>query len=48
MRKRLTQVADAEGAADPLQYQRRILEHAIAVLDGKTSALVYPSTATPR
>ena len=42
MRQVLAQVADREGATDPLQYQRRILERIIAVLDGKAQALVYP------
>jgi arylsulfatase A-like enzyme len=41
MRERLSRVANEEGAADPLQYQRRILERAIAVLDGKALPLVY-------
>jgi arylsulfatase A-like enzyme len=43
MREALKRVADAEGAANPLQYQRRILERTIAVLDGKSPALVYPA-----
>src|SRR5262249_47024138 len=29
--------------SDPFAYQRRILNHAISVLEGRTPALVYPS-----
>lgn len=37
------QRADAEaGASNPLQYQRRILERTVSVLEGKAQALVYP------
>ena len=42
MRKVLKHLPDKEAAADPLQYQRRILERMIAVLDGKSPPLVYP------
>ncbi len=42
MRERHRQVENAEGASDPRQYQRRILEHSIAVLEGRTEALIYP------
>ena len=42
LRTALADVANADGNYNPLQYQRRILEHAVAVLDGKTLALVYP------
>lgn len=42
MKLRLSQVEAAEGASDPLQYQRRILEHAVAVLEGRSEPLVYP------
>ncbi len=45
MREVLQRVAKEDGAANPLQFQRRILERSIAVLDGKASALVYPRTA---
>jgi arylsulfatase A-like enzyme len=44
MREALKRVADAEGATNALQYQRRILERTVAVLDGKASALVYPAS----
>jgi arylsulfatase A-like enzyme len=43
MRQIVAQVPDEPGGpADPLQYQRRILERAVAVLEGKAAALVYP------
>ena len=43
MRERLKVVANEDGAANPLQFQRRILERMISVLEGKTPALVYPT-----
>jgi hypothetical protein len=43
IRGALKRVADQGGAANPLQYQRRIMERTISVLDGKAPALVYPS-----
>ena len=43
MRAVLKSVADETGAANPLQYQQRILTHTIAVLDGKEQSLVYPT-----
>ena len=48
MRERLQRVAGADGLSDPMQYQRRILEHAIAVLEGKAEALVYPTIRQSR
>jgi hypothetical protein len=42
MRETLARVANEEGAANPFQYQRRILEHTIGVLEGKVPPLVYP------
>jgi HEAT repeat protein len=46
MREVLARVQDVQGASNPLQYQARILERAIAVLDGKASALVYPDLSS--
>jgi len=42
MREVLQRGGNTSGAANPLQFQRRILEHVVAVLDDKTPALVYP------
>jgi hypothetical protein len=42
MRKVLKRLVDKETAADPLQYQRRILQRMIAVLDGTSPPLAYP------
>jgi len=43
MRATLKQLPEnREGPSDPFQYQRRILERTISVLDGKAQALVYP------
>ncbi len=41
MRAVFERVAREDGAANPFAFQRRILEHSIAVLDGKTLPLVY-------
>ena len=43
LRAALQRVAQEDGAQNPLQYQRRILEHIVAVFDGKEPALVYPA-----
>lgn len=43
LREALARVAEAEGAANPLQFQRRILERTIAELDGRAMPLVYPT-----
>jgi hypothetical protein len=45
LRETLQRVAQETGAASPLQYQRRICERMIAVLEGQASALVYPPIA---
>ncbi len=42
LRAALAGVIHTEGAANPLQYQSRILERTIAVLEGKAAPLVYP------
>jgi arylsulfatase A-like enzyme len=42
LREKLSKVASQDGASNPLQYQRRILQRIIAVLDGKAPPLVYP------
>jgi arylsulfatase A-like enzyme len=41
MRERLSQIVNPDGGSSSLQYQRRILERIIAVLDGKAPALIY-------
>jgi len=33
--------AEAQGPANPFQFQRRILEHSLAILDGKAEPLIY-------
>jgi hypothetical protein len=43
LREVFQRVAHEAGQSNPLQYQGRILEHIIAVLDGKKSPLVYPT-----
>jgi HEAT repeat protein len=44
MRERLNGLpAEREAPSDPLQYQRRILTHSVAVLEGKAEPLVYPA-----
>jgi arylsulfatase A-like enzyme len=43
LRETLQRVAQEDGAQNPLQYQRRILEHIVAVFDGREQALVYPA-----
>jgi arylsulfatase A-like enzyme len=48
MRQTLDRIpAQSASPADPLQYQGRILERAVAVLDGKALALVYPTFEPP-
>ena len=42
LREVFQRVAKETGASNPLQYQQRILERIIAVLEGKAAALVYP------
>lgn len=49
MREALEGVDSQEGAANPRQYQRRILERAVAVLEGKAPPMVYPGApSSPR
>lgn len=43
LRAALERVSQADGAQNPLQYQRRILAHIVAVFDGQEQALVYPA-----
>lgn len=43
LRQAHQRVANEAGATNPLQYQARILECIIAVLDGKAPALIYPT-----
>jgi len=47
MRATFQRVADETGATNPLQYQQRILERILAVLDGQTPALIYPTVNQP-
>jgi arylsulfatase A-like enzyme len=42
LRDVLSRVSSHEGPTDPLQFQRRILERCLAVLDGAVQPLVYP------
>ena len=42
LREMLQRVAGEEGGKSAFQYQRRILDRIIAVLDGKELPLVYP------
>jgi len=43
MRDRLRVLVNEDGAANPLQFQRKILERMISVLEEKTPALLYPA-----
>ena len=42
LREAFQRVSSETGQASPLQYQARILEHIVMVLDGKKQPLVYP------
>jgi arylsulfatase A-like enzyme len=44
MRETLARVGKEDGATSPLQFQRRILEHSIAVLEGRRAPPVYPES----
>lgn len=44
MKEALKAAAGSKGRANAAQYVEQILEHAVGVLEGKTSALVYPAT----